>query len=197
MECSVQKCHREAGTRGLCHAHYQRWIRSGVWPTEPILEGRERAERRFFAKVKKLPSGHWMWVGSKDGAGYGRVWWDGRGQQAHRVSWEMVNEPIPEGLVIDHLCRVPACVNPEHMQVATRQTNTLRGDANAARNAAKTHCKRGHEFTPDNTGRGTGGRRVCLACRADPEVMETNRAAQRRRYHRRKAEGEPADFYTS
>jgi hypothetical protein len=50
-------------------------------------------------------------------------------------------------MTIDHLCRNTSCVRPDHLEVVTREENALRG----SRNAAKTHCDRGHEFTPENT----------------------------------------------
>jgi hypothetical protein len=65
---------------------------------------------------------------------------------------------------LDHLCRVRGCVNPDHLEVVTGATNTLRGISSPAINARKTHCRRGHEFTPENTYIDRGSRR-CKACR--------------------------------
>jgi len=67
-------------------------------------------------------------------------------------------------LEIDHLCRVRCCVNPDHLEAVTHRENILRGNTFAAVNAAKTHCPKGHEYTPENTRIHTGGRRQCIAC---------------------------------
>lgn len=75
-------------------------------------------------------SGCWVWMGSMFSRnGYGRVWWDGRRRQAHRVLWEMANGPVPRGMVLDHRCRVRCCVNPAHLEPVTVRVNTLRGAA--------------------------------------------------------------------
>lgn len=110
----------------------------------------------------------WLWTGAIDKAGYGRI---GRGSYevlyAHRVAWELAVGPIPEGMHIDHLCRVRNCVNPDHLEVVTNRENALRGLAPTAQNAAKTHCLNGHEFVPENTRirvRPGDTERVCIAC---------------------------------
>lgn len=128
-----------------------------------------RADReRFWSKVEKT-STCWLWTaGTCRGYGVfatprqnGR---QGRSLRAHRVSYQLLKGPIPEGMSLDHLCRVPGCVNPDHLEVVTGATNTLRGISSPAINARKTHCHRGHEFTPENTYLERGARR-CKACR--------------------------------
>lgn len=106
----------------------------------------------------------WLWTGRGDAGGYGRVHYDGRDGYAHRLAYELLVGAIPDGLVIDHLCRVRNCVNPAHLEVVTQRENILRSDGAGAVNARKTHCKRGHEFTPENTIRIAQGRncRTCL-----------------------------------
>jgi DNA-binding XRE family transcriptional regulator len=75
-----------------------------------------------------------IWTGSLNHAGYGRAW----GGQAHRVAWERANGPVPEGLELDHLCRVRACVNPDHLEPVSRQENMRRSSiALAAKMAAR------------------------------------------------------------
>jgi hypothetical protein len=89
---------------------------------------------------------------------------------AHCWAYERWVGPIPDGLQIDHLCKNQRCVNPFHLEAVTLLENLRRANAPAFRNAAKTHCKRGHEFTPENTyvpPRGSRGRapgRVCRTC---------------------------------
>ena len=117
---------------------------------------------RFWQKVELGPD-CWEWRASKLRDGYGNFWLDGRVRLAHRVAYELVREPIPEGLVIDHLCRNRGCVNPAHMEAVTPAVNNSVERAHLV-NRTKTHCKHGHEFTPENTGR-FGGRRYCRECR--------------------------------
>jgi hypothetical protein len=71
----------------------------------------------------------WVWVGRLNRNGYGRVALGGREPMAHRASYEAHVGPIPEGLVLDHLCRVRCCINPRHLEPVTVQENTLRGEA--------------------------------------------------------------------
>ena len=102
-------------------------------------------------------------------SGYRKIWVrvDGVGKQlyAHRWAWEQVNGPIPEGLVIDHLCRNRECVNTLHMEVVTRGTNVLRGVSAPAQQARQTHCIRGHELSDENTYKTSGRTRICKECR--------------------------------
>ncbi|KAB2977369.1 HNH endonuclease [Streptomyces sp. SS1-1] len=88
----------------------------------------------------------------------------GRYQMAHRVAYQEIVGPIPEGLQLDHLCRVRHCVNPAHLEPVTSRENTLRGENLVAINAAKTHCKRGHLFDAANTYRWRNSR-ICRECR--------------------------------
>lgn len=84
------------------------------------------AEEAFQAHIHHEPnSGCWLWAGADNGGGYGKF----RGKYAHRVSYEMRNGAIPEGLHLDHLCRVPCCVNPDHLEPVTNQENARRGEA--------------------------------------------------------------------
>lgn len=84
---------------------------------------------------------------------------------AHRHAYEKEYGPIPDGLVIDHLCRVGLCVNPLHLEAVTNKENILRGYGAPAVNARKTHCHKGHEFSEENTHISPQNRRICKACR--------------------------------
>lgn len=144
---------------------------------------------RFAAKVQADEHGCWIWSGARNGGGYGSLGRGGRTLCAHRYAYETLIGPIPAGLHIDHLCRVRACVNPAHMEPVTSHVNMLRGIAPAALNAAKTHCKNGHAFSPDNTLWSQGKRtcRVCVAAarairRRRPDVKERRRIEARDRY---------------
>jgi HNH endonuclease len=88
--------------------------------------------RRRRVRYLRFWAGHigdcWIWVRARYPNGYGRVA-DGSGgcTYAHRVYYEQANGPIPSGLQIDHLCCIPQCVNPEHLEAVTPATNVRRG----------------------------------------------------------------------
>jgi hypothetical protein len=92
----------------------------------------------------------WVWEGSVDGKGYGLLRVGGALEKAHRVAYELVVGPVPEGLQLDHLCRLRRCVRPSHLEPATNRENTLRGAApNVALHLAGL-CSRGHAVEGDN-----------------------------------------------
>jgi hypothetical protein len=163
VNCSIDGCQRESWAAGRCHSHYEHHRRTGR-DRGPFPE---TFEDRFWEKVTSphVPDRCWIWQAATDGGSrYGSIYRDGRLVRAHRVAYEMLVGPIPDGLVIDHLCRVTLCVNPAHMEVVTQRENIMRGEAPTATNAVKTHCKRGHEFTPENTRLTRQGGRCCLSC---------------------------------
>lgn len=114
-------------------------------------------EERLWPKVRRgSPNECWPFVGATNGSGYGRLGWikdDGTKttKPAHRIAYELEVGPIPDGKVLDHLCRNPPCCNPAHLDPVTRRVNTLRGINPPAFNAVKTHCKRGHLLDEANT----------------------------------------------
>lgn len=85
---------------------------------------------------------------------------------AHRVAWELLVGPIPEDLELDHLCKNPRCVNPNHLEPVTHAENCRRGDGFGGRNAKKTECDAGHPLSGPNLYVDPKGRRQCRACRA-------------------------------
>ena len=108
-------------------------------------------------------SGCWLWLGSASKP-YGETEIGGVRRQAHRFVYELLRGPIPENADLDHLCRVPICVNPNHLEPVTHRENVLRGVGVAAINARKTHCLNGHEFTPSNISWTVDGRH-CRTCK--------------------------------
>lgn len=95
----------------------------------PDANAEVRQDARFWDNVKKLRGGCWEWQGVRTTGGYGRFDIDGRTVAAHRYAYESRVGPIPPRLVIDHLCRNPPCVRPDHLEPVTTIQNTLRGNA--------------------------------------------------------------------
>lgn len=127
----------------------------------------------LFDQCSPVPfSGCWLWTRALKGAGYAQVGYGNRRSvSAHILAWKFRHGPVPEGMELDHLCRVRSCINPDHLEPVTHRENALRGDAgkqSAAENLAKTHCRRGHPYADDNLyiGRNPNGKkkRVCRAC---------------------------------
>lgn len=118
----------------------------------------------FVAKVIR-GDGCWEFSGYHCHQGYGRAWNGQKAALAHRVAYELWVGPIPVGLVVDHLCFNRGCVNPAHLRVLTVSENCSR-----QRDASKTHCVNGHEFTPENTRIRTDRgihQRECRLCNRD------------------------------
>lgn len=143
-------------------------------------------EERFWAKVLPEPnSGCWLWGAGLSPEGYGRLSESGtrKALYAHRYSYELHKGPIPEGLELDHLCRVRSCVNPDHLEPVTRKTNMLRGLGNG--NKEKTHCPKGHLYSGQNliiSTRGNGKTfRRCRTClnKQNAEYMREKRRGAR------------------
>jgi hypothetical protein len=146
----------------------------------------ERIERKL---NKDSDSGCWVFTGFLS-RGYGRIQiTTNRGALVHRVVYESLVGPIPDGLVIDHLCRNRACCNPEHLRVVTQQVNIVAGEGLPAQNAAKEMCPAGHNY--DYTYR--DGRRGCKTCIKDSGALryqqnkERIKARSMERYYRLRA----------
>lgn len=132
-------------------------------------------------------SGCWLWIGSSWQSGYGQ-WKIGRKlKRAHRVVYETLVGPIPDGLEPDHVCRVRCCGNPAHLELVTSRENTLRGNGPTAQNARKTHCLRGHPFAGDNLYVGPDGERGCRICmRSRHLAARSTRLEYQKRYYQDK-----------
>lgn len=110
--------------------------------------------QRFWRFVDKTDA-CWLWMGSCSSAGYGKFADKNRRHVgAHRFSYELHSgSPIPKGMVIDHLCRTPACVRPDHMEVVVQRVNFLRGESPAAiaykARVVSGRCKNGHYLGPN------------------------------------------------
>ena len=137
-------------------------------------------EERFWKRVNKTDT-CWLWTGSKHEYGYGNFHmhlgeYEYRNINAHRFAWELLVGPVPDGMVLDHkVCNNPPCCNPAHLVVTTNWDNISRsGKSPSIINKLKTHCKRGHEFTPENTYIPPGKPcRMCKICMTEVRRQRT------------------------
>ena len=125
----------------------------------------------LMSQVYIANTGCWMWQGPLSN-GYARFKHRQVTYPVHRYLWEYVNGLVPENLELDHLCRVPACVNPEHLEAVTHRENLMRGVRGNSFNTSKTHCPSGHEYTEENTYIPPGkAERQCKQCRKELQVV--------------------------
>ena len=122
-------------------------------------------QERFWScvEVPYQPSSCWEYRGHKTKEGYHQFWFDGVTRVAHRVSYTLLVGEIPLDKQIDHLCRNPGCVNPDHLQIVDERTNILRGHNIAAKMARRTHCAHGHPLSGHNLINRPSGR-SCREC---------------------------------
>jgi hypothetical protein len=137
------------------------------------------AEERFWEKVEEGPDGCWLWTAGKfvtGGYGVFNLPRDGGAARAHRWAYEQMIGEIPAGLVLDHLCRTPACVNPYHLDPVTDLVNVRRG-----RKYLGDRCSQGHDMAEAHIFQDKRGftKRVCRICRA---------SKARAKYQRKKLE---------
>lgn len=127
----------------------------------------DRIVGRFWPKVRVVdePGACWEWTASLR-KGYGQFGVAARDvEYAHRIAYELLVDTIPEGMQLDHLCRVRHCVNPEHLEVVTPGENYRRGFGFSGINHRKTHCPKRHPYDGVNTYVDAKGQRHCRTCR--------------------------------
>jgi len=167
--CRIPGCPNIArpGRSGVCEGHWSRWRRTGRYDeARPLVPIGTPAEARFWARVDR--SGlHWLWTGPVDPDGYGRWSLPGEGSTgAHRAAYRLAVGPIPEGMEVDHTCRVRLCCRPDHLEAVPGRVNNERRDAALGWGRSRAICRRGHAMVGDNVMvRGDGSRR-CRACHA-------------------------------
>jgi len=170
--CSVNGCETRATARGFCNLHYKRFKRLGQVTRRTI-------EERFWRYVQRGTAEEcWEWTGTKNN-GYGLMR-TGEGETkilAHRFSYELHVDLIPEGLQIDHLCRNKGCVNPAHLEAVTQQVNILRSENMAARYARRTEC---HICGGELIFRESINARVCRTCEQRRTATKVSNARAKR-----------------
>lgn len=155
--------------------------RSSLLGDNELLEGLN--PKLFFSKYKlDNETGCWLWQGALGGSGfYGTYAWRyinklgircKKQMPAHRITYTIFKGIIPNGLILDHLCRNHACGNPDCLEAVTHKENQNRG----LNCALKTECRNGHQYTEDNIYIDpTRGWRECRACRYDAVIKHRSK----------------------
>lgn len=159
VSCIAEDCDRRAKARSMCKMHYSRWRKHGH------TRGRPTVLERLISQIE-VDGDCWIYTGYTPPDGYGRIHYNRKPALAHRVCYEQLVGPIPEGLELDHVCRRPACVNPDHLDPVDHRTNAMRGAAPAIRRHRRRECIHGHRMTAENTYVTPQGYRQCRTCRS-------------------------------
>lgn len=134
--CSIEGCGSPITARGWCRRHYLRWYQHGT-PDAPDAPSRYDDPEEAFAARTEQQGSCLIWTGSTGTHGYGRMSDGGKRVAAHRYAWEREHGPIPKHSDVDHICWNRACVNVEHLRLATRMQNQ------ANRSGAQANSKTG------------------------------------------------------
>ncbi len=150
--------------------------------TEPQKMGRLQkvtAIEYFWKRAVTSPD-CWQWAGTISDKGYGILSLASelhpRRCRAARFAYSYFIGPIPEGMVIDHLCRNRGCVNPFHLEAISNKENIMRGICPSSINAKKTQCYRGHPYSPQTLKVFRDGFRRCFECiKLEPSYLKRNK----------------------
>jgi hypothetical protein len=190
--CKLDECEKPSSARGLCEGHYRRLMSYGDPRAGDVspLRGKSVEERFWHYTEKRRADQCWPWLAGKNRKGYGMLQvGSADNRAAHRVSYELAFGSIPEGMQIHHTCENKACQNPAHLVAMKPGAHTLIGNGFSGRNAQKTHCKNGHELSPENC-YDYPGRRACKICaREKARKQEAKRKEERQAARERRERG--------
>lgn len=158
VPCMQSDCHVGVEARGLCSTHYRAMYR-------PKKRNAHSIEERLAIYVDKTPGGCWIWAGARNQYGYGSMRGPDVTVATHRYVYELTRGPVPRDLVLDHLCRVRSCCNPDHLEPVTPQQNVDRG-----LRAASETCGKGH---PMDLIAGARRERRCSTCEREKRRIRT------------------------
>lgn len=185
--CTFPMCPKSRYAKQLCVGHYYQKLNGKE--LAPLKHKRKRGSCPL-QNIKKVKCNspnvtgpcHIAYLYQKDNKGYIRFQFKGKMVRSHRYIWRIKRGKIPKGFGIDHQCRNRACCNIKHLRLVTHTVNALENSISPfALNAQKTHCKRGHKFTEENTyAKPNSKSRECKTCKAD---------YSKERYERSKPQG--------
>ena len=145
-ECKVDGCEKPArNVRGWCGAHYSRWLKWGDVRAHIPLRAKYKTPAESFAARTRRDGECLIWTGALS-VGYGQIGVSGEVVPAHRYAWEQANGPIPEGEYVDHVCHNRACVNAQHLRLASNAENQRnRAGAQVNSSSGYRNVHRSHE----------------------------------------------------
>lgn len=175
--CDFPGCTNKHDAKGLCSGHRRQMLKG--LPLSQLQFQRRHGEPPIITYVEQ-PCSEWgvsqglttpchIFDNGTSSQGYGRIAINRKAIYVHRYVWERDIGPIPDGMSIDHICRVRNCCNVNHLRVVTHQVNMTENIVGSCwqKNAAKTHCPKGHPYDETNTiivRTKSGNGRKCRTC---------------------------------